>query len=228
MPAGGVREWLEAKDPGFVAVKRAARVSVATFLGFYFSLYVVGQTQMAFFASFGCIALGALSEVTGEPWQRTKTYLAALVAGVILVTLGTLLAFNTWAAAAGMLVVGFIVAYAGVGGPRVLGAATGLQLLYILPSFPPYVPEALGWRLIGLVLAVALLALADRLLWPPPVPTPFRRRLAEAIRGLREEVAALREADVDQQTGAKSDVFDDQTATEQHSSTATADRARPT
>ena len=204
MPASGVREWLEAKDPGFVAVKRAARVSVATFLGFYFSLYVVGQTQMAFFASFGCIALGALSEVTGEPWQRTKTYLAALAAGVILVTLGTLLAFNTWAAAGGMLVVGFIVAYAGVGGPRVLGAATGLQLLYILPSFPPYLPAALGWRLIGLVLAVVLLALADSLLWPSPVPTPFRRRLAEAIRGIREEVATLREADVDQQPGAKS------------------------
>ena len=118
--------------------------------------------------------------------ERRLTWQHSL-AGVILVTLGTLLAFNTWAAAAGMLVVGFIVAYAGVGGPRVLGAATGLQLLYILPSFPPYVPEALGWRLIGLVLAVALLALADRLLWPPPVPTPFRRRLAEAIRGVREE-----------------------------------------
>ena len=193
MRAAGLREWLEAKDPGLVAVKRSARVSLATCIGFYFSLYVVGETQMAFYASFGCIALGALSDVTGEPRQRTTTYLAALVPGIVLVTLGTLLAFNTWAAAAGMLVVGFTVAYAGVGGPRVVGAATGLQLLYILPSFPPYAPESLGWRLIGLVLAVGLLTTADRLLWPAPVPTPFRHRLAEAIRDVRDRMAMLPE-----------------------------------
>src|SRR4029453_5077363 len=199
---GGLAEWFKAKDPGLVAVKRAGRVSVATCIGFYFSLYVVGETQMAFYASFGCIALGAFSEVTGEPRQRTKTYLAALVAGLVLVTIGTMLAFSTWAAAAGMLVVGFTVAYAGVGGPRVVGAATGLQLLYILPSFPPYAPESLGWRLIGLVLAVGLLATADRLLWPPPVPTPFRHRLAEAIGDVRDRMAMLPELDGNRPPGS--------------------------
>jgi hypothetical protein len=64
-------------------------------------------------------------------------------------------------------------------------------LLYILPSFPPYAPDTLGWRLIGLVLAVALLAIADRVLWPPPVPTPFSDRLADAIHGIRDRIAAL-------------------------------------
>ena len=204
MRAAGLRTWLEAKDPGLLAVKRSVRVSLATVLGFYFSLYVVGEEQMAFYASFCCIALGALSEVTGEPRQRTKTYAGALLAGIVLVTLGTLLAVNTWAAAAGMLVVGFAVAYAGVGGPRLLGAATGLQLLYILPSFPPYAPESLGWRLIGLVLAITLLAVADRLLWPPPVPTPFRKRLAEAIGGIHDRLAALRGPEHHQQPDTSS------------------------
>jgi uncharacterized membrane protein YccC len=202
---GGLAEWFKAKDPGLVAVKRAGRVSVATCIGFYFSLYVVGETQMAFYASFGCIALGALSEVTGAPRQRTKTYLAALVAGIVLVTTGTMLAFNTWAAATGMLVVGFAVAYAGAGGPRVLGAATGLELLYILPSFPPYAPESLGWRLIGLVLAVALLAIADRLLWPPPIPTPFPHRLAEAIYDIRDRLAGLVQPDGNRPRPAEAD-----------------------
>jgi len=197
--AAGFRDWLKAKDPGFVAIKRAARVSVATCIGFYFSLYVVHDSQMAMYASFGCIALGALSEVTGEPWQRTKTYLAALISGIVLVIIGTLLAFNTWAAAAGMLVVGFAVAYAGIGGPRLIGGANGLQLLYILPSFPPYAPETLGSRLTGLVIAVGLLAIADRVLWPPPVPTPFRQRLAEAIYVVRDRLMAVLEADDDQQ-----------------------------
>jgi uncharacterized membrane protein YccC len=160
---------------------------------------------MAFYASFGCIALGALSEVTGAPWQRTKTYAAALIAGIVLVIIGTLLAFNTWAAAAGMLIVGFGVAYAGVGGPRVVGAATGLQLLYILPSFPPYAPETLGWRLIGLVLAVALLAMADRVLWPPPIPTPFSHRLADAIHGVHDRLITLLRHDGDRRPDPHSD-----------------------
>ncbi|MFL6047583.1 MAG: FUSC family protein [Propionibacteriaceae bacterium] len=202
--AGGFRDWLKAKDPGLVAIKRAARVSVATCIGFYFSLYVVHDSQMAMYASFGCIALGALSEVTGEPWERTKTYFAALLTGIVLVIIGTLLAFNTWAAAGGMLVVGFAVAYAGIGGPRLVGAANGLQLLYILPSFPPYAPDTLGSRLIGLVIAIALLAIADRVLWPPRVPTPFRHRLADAIDLVRDRLMALLEADADQQSDALS------------------------
>ena len=209
MRAAGLREWLKAKDPSFVAIKRAARVTLAACAAFYFSLYVLDNTQMATFASFGCIALGALSEVTGTPWQRTKTYGAALLAGMILVTLGTVLAINTWTAVAGMLVVGFAIAYAGVGGPRVVGAANGLQLLYILPSFPPYLPDALGSRLMGLIIAVGLLAIADRVLWPPPVPTPFRHRLAAAIHAVRDRLVALLESDDVRLSPAQSDAQSD-------------------
>ena len=204
MRVAGLREWLEAKDPGLVAVKRAVRVTLAACVAFYFSLYVLGNTQMATFASFGCIAFGAFSEVTGEPWQRTKTYAVGLVASIVLVTLGTALAVNTWAAVAGMFVVGFAIAYAGVGGPRVAGVANGLQLLYILPSFPPYLPEALGSRLIGLILAVVLLAIADRVLWPPPVPTPFRHRLAQAIRAVRDRLTTLLGSAGDRQASPQS------------------------
>jgi hypothetical protein len=199
MRAAGLRDWLQSKDPGFVAVKRAVRVTLAACVAFYFSLYVLDDPQMATFAAFGCIALGALSEVTGEPWERTKTYGAALLAGIGLVSLGTMLAVNTWAAVAGMLVVGFAIAYAGVGGPRVIGAANGLQLLYILPSFPPYAPESLGSRLIGLILGVGLLALADRVLWPPPVPKPFRHRLAEAIRAVHDRLVTNLDSEGDRQ-----------------------------
>ena len=183
-------------------------MTLAACVAFYFSLYVLDDTQMATFAAFGCIALGALSEVTGEPWERTKTYGIALLAGIGLVSLGTVLAVTTWAAVAGMLVVGFVIAYAGVGGPRVVGAANGLQLLYILPSFPPYQPDALGSRLMGLVLAVGLLTIADRVLWPPPVPTPFRHRLAAAIYAMRDRLVALLESDGDRHAPAQSDAQD--------------------
>ena len=56
---------------------------------------------------------------------------------------------NNWAAAAGMFVLGFAVSFVGVGGPRLVGLAAGMQLLYILPCFPPYDPGSLGDRLAG-------------------------------------------------------------------------------
>ena len=123
MRAAGLRDWLRSKDPLPCHQTRCAGDSGCV-RRLYFSLYVLDDTQMATFAAFGCIALGALSEVTGEPWERTKTYGAALLASIGLVSLGTALAVNTWAAVAGMLVVGFAIAYAGVGGPRVVGAPT--------------------------------------------------------------------------------------------------------
>ena len=86
--------------------------------------------------------------------------------GWVLVTLGTLLSVTTATAVAGMFVLGFAVAYAGIGGPRLVGLATGTQLLYILPCFPPFDPGSLGLRLAGLTLGVLLLAAAEVTLWP--------------------------------------------------------------
>ncbi|CAM5400375.1 FUSC family protein OS=Streptomyces microflavus OX=1919 GN=G3I39_00080 PE=4 SV=1 [Streptomyces microflavus] len=116
---------------------------------------------------------------------------------------------ETWAAVAGMLVVGFLLAFAAVGGPRPMGVAPGLQLFYILACFPPYAPGTLGERLAGLTIGVLLLA-ACELLLPDPPAASYRERLArtlaEAARGaapggvpperLREAGARLRLASV--------------------------------
>ncbi|MFR9805917.1 FUSC family protein [Pseudonocardia sp. RS010] len=166
------------KAPAGPVLRRAVRVSTAALSGFYVCLYGVGDPVVAIYALFTVIALGALSEVTGPPDRRLRTFLAAVAAGVVLVSLGTLLAVSTWAAAAGMLVVGFVVAYAGVGGPRVVGVANGLLLLYVLPCFPPFQPDTLDQRLLGLVLGAALLIVADRYLLPPADPRPVPDRLA--------------------------------------------------
>ncbi|MCE3551011.1 FUSC family protein [Pseudonocardia sp. RS11V-5] len=167
------------------ALRRSVRVSVPALVGFYSGLYGLGDSVVALYALFTVIALGALSEVTGPPDRRVRTFLAAVAAGAVLVTLGTLLAVSTWAAAGGMLVVGFVVAYAGTGGPRVVGVATGLQLLYVLPCFPPFRPDTLDQRLLGLVLGGALLIAADRWLLPRSVPTPVPDHMAV----LADEVA---------------------------------------
>src|SRR5204863_753056 len=82
----------------------------------------------------------------------------------------------------------------GVGGPRLVGLAAGMQLLYILPCFPPYDPGSLGYRLAGLVLAVVLLAAADLLLWPDRRPETYQHRIAHAADTLARCLTALADA----------------------------------
>ncbi|HWN33938.1 MAG TPA: FUSC family protein [Pseudonocardia sp.] len=176
---GRLVAWVRRRDPELRAVRAAVRVTAAACLGFYLCRYLLGDAVMATYAVFGTIALGALSDVFGPPSVRTRVYLLALPAAAALVAVGTMLAAHTVTAVLGMLVVGFLVAYAGVGGPRLIGLVNGMQLFYILPCFPPYAPETLPQRLVGLGIGVGLLILADRLLWPAPAPPAFCTRIAD-------------------------------------------------
>ncbi|WP_327677556.1 FUSC family protein [Streptomyces sp. NBC_00467] len=162
-------------------VHRAVRVSVASCAGFYPFVYAVDRPAVALYALFAPVALGMLSPIPGSGRVRAGVILRALPVGLVLVTLGTVLAVETWAAVAGMLVVGFLLAFAAVGGPLPAGAAPGLQLFYILACFPPYAPGALGERLAGLTLGVLLLAACEVLLLPAPTTVSYRELLADAV-----------------------------------------------
>ena len=176
--------WLRRHDPQLTAVRRAARVTLVACLGFYLCRYVFDAPAMAPYALFGAVALGALAQIPGTPRQRARTLLIVLPVAWVLVSLGTLLSFSTVAATAGMFLLGFTVSYVGVGGPRLAGLAAGMQLLYILPCFPPYDPGSLPARLIGVTMAIVLLAVAEVTLWPDPSPTPYRSKLGAALGAL--------------------------------------------
>ncbi|RXS86361.1 FUSC family protein [Streptomyces sp. TM32] len=161
-------------------VGNAVRVTAASCLAFYLCRYALDLPVMSVYATFTVVSLGVLARIPGSGRQRAATTFMAIPAGLALITLGTLLAVQTWAAVVGMLVIGFMVAYAGTTGPRIASAAPGMQLLYILPCFPPYAPEDLVQRLTGFLLGALLLALAQRFLMPEPQAPPFGRLLAEA------------------------------------------------
>lgn len=184
--------WLTTHDPELVVVRRAVRVAVAAGTAFYLGRYGLGDSILGLYGAFTCIALGGLSDVSGPPRQRSATMLLAAAVGAGLVTLGTYLSVSTFAATAGMAVVGFLVAFAGIGGARVAGVANGWQLLYILPSFPPYDPGSLTSRLLGLGIGVVLLVLADRLLLPAPVPVPYPDVLVAAVAVVGDRLAVVR------------------------------------
>ncbi|WTK25327.1 hypothetical protein OG752_37655 [Streptomyces anulatus] len=190
-------------------LRRAVRVAGAASAGFYPLLYGAGLPVAALYALFAPIAMGPLFTVPGSGRQRASTMLRALPPALVLATLGTLLAADTLAAVGGMLLVGFLLAFAAVAGPRPAGIAPGLQLFYILAFFPPYAPGTLVERLGGLT-AGALLLTACEVLLPDPAAPSNRDRLADALvvaargavsgdvspRRLRAVGATLRLADV--------------------------------
>ncbi|MGW3244047.1 FUSC family protein [Streptomyces sp. NPDC001070] len=191
MPRRGGLEWLRTRDPELRAVRRSARVALVACLSFYVARYGFGDPVVAIYALFGAVASGALSYVPGTPRERARTLLAALPVAALLVTLGTALAVSDWTAALGMLGVGFAVTYSGVGGPKLVGLANGLQLFYILPCFPPYQPETLGLRLSGLVVGVLLMAAAETWVLPDPPPGRYQDRLAQACRTAADALQSL-------------------------------------
>lgn len=140
----GPLDRLRKADPGLLSFKRAVRVGIAGLTGFYVFLYGFDNPLTGVYSMFTAIALGGLSSVAGTPKQRTGTLLGAAVIGLGLAAAGTWTAVNDGAAAGGMLVVGIVVTFAGIGGPRVVGVANGLQLFYILACFPPYLPGRSG------------------------------------------------------------------------------------
>ncbi|MFF8807134.1 FUSC family protein [Streptomyces omiyaensis] len=162
------------------AGRRALRVTIAAAAGFYVLLYGFGRPVGATYALFGVIAMAGLSHLPGSGRQRAELLLGVVPVCWGLIVLGTYLSVRTWSAVAGMLVVGFALAFMAVGGPRFAGAATGLHLMYILPSFPPYDPGSLGERLVGATFGIALLVVAELTLLPEPAALPYRERAARA------------------------------------------------
>ncbi|MFJ8165338.1 FUSC family protein [Streptomyces sp. NPDC096136] len=159
---------------------RAVRVALVGAAGFYLFLYGFGSSVAATYALFSAVALAGLSRIPGTGPQRAATVLRLVPVCWLLVVVGTFLSVRTWSAVAGMLVIGFALTFAAVGGPGPAGAGPGLQLLYILPSFPPYDPDSLGLRLIGTTVGLALLVLAERYLFPEPATPSYRELAARA------------------------------------------------
>ncbi|MFF3013560.1 FUSC family protein [Streptomyces sp. NPDC057939] len=176
------------------AARRSVRVTLAGSAGFYLLLYGFGSATGATYALFAAVALAGLSHIPGTGRQRAAVLMPVLPVCWVLITIGTYLSVRTWSAVLGMLVVGFALAFTAVGGPRPAGAAPGLQLMYILPSFPPYAPDSLDERLVGATVGIALLVLAEMFLFPDPPTVAYRELAARAADTVRRCADGLSEA----------------------------------
>ncbi|MFE3579459.1 FUSC family protein [Streptomyces vinaceus] len=180
------RDLRTGTGPVPAAARRAVRTTFASCTGFFVFLYAFDRPVAATYALFGAVSLAGLARIPGTGRQRAAVMAGLLPVVCFLVTLGTFLAVRTWSAVLGMAVVGFCLAFSSAAGPRAAGAAPGLQLLYILPSFPPYLPHTLGERLGGALAGLLLLIAAEAWILPDPrVPTYAERAAAAAAEAVR-------------------------------------------
>ncbi|MEU1189097.1 FUSC family protein [Streptomyces sp. NPDC005859] len=163
------------------AGRRAARVTLAAAAGFYPAAYLLDQPVTAVYALFTPIAFGVLSPVPGSGRRRAGTVLRAWPAAAVLTTAGTALAVHTWSAVAGMMLVGFVLTFGAICGPRLAGTVPGLQLFYILACFPPFAPDTLPERLTGVALGGASLLLCEVAVFPDPPDPSYRDRIADTL-----------------------------------------------
>src|SRR2546430_8242303 len=77
-------------DPGFAALRRAARATIVIPPVLAFDTLVLHGGQNVIFAVFGCFALLVMSDFGGQRPARALAYLTATLVGALLVAIRTL------------------------------------------------------------------------------------------------------------------------------------------
>ncbi len=173
--------WLRAKDPDYLVVKRSIRAAVVVPSLFAIAHFAFSNSQVALFAAFGSFALLLFVEFTGKTRTRLVSYLGFWLAGSVLIILGTVVSTNKVAAVVTMAVVGFVVLFAGIVEPRAATASTAALLTFVLPVGVAQPASAVGWRMIGWIMAGVCCIASELLVWPPPWHDNLRRQLSSAI-----------------------------------------------
>lgn len=186
----GVWAWLKGHDPDLGALRRAGRIAIVMPTLFAFGSYVVHNGDFALFCAFGSFAMLLFVGFGGTMKERLQAQVALIVAGAVLVSLGTLLSSPIWIGTVSMLVIGFIVLFVGTVSDVLASASTALLLSFILPVSIPggvenLVPRLAGWGAASVVCLVAVLVL-----WPGPVRMPLRASAAGVCRALAERLRA--------------------------------------
>src|SRR2546429_7837091 len=153
-------------DPGFAALRRAARAAIVIPPVLAFTIFVLQGGQNVIFAVFGCFALLVMSDFGGQRPARALAYLTATAVGALLVAIGTLVSISAELAAAVMFVVGLAIAFSRVFGGYLAAAQTRMLLSFVIAGSLPASPSAIPARLGRRVMARVISTLARVFLWP--------------------------------------------------------------
>ena len=182
-------------DPGFAALRRAARAAVVIPPVFAFYTLVLHGGQNVIFAVFGCFALLVMSDFGGQRPARALAYLTATLVGAALVTIGTLASASVGLATAVTFVVGSGVAFSRVFGGYLAAAQTGMLLSFVIAVSIPAPASAIPARAGGWVMAGIISTLAGVFLWPRFERVRLRKQAAKACLAIANLVEAMRSND---------------------------------
>ena len=186
---GRLLGWLRARDPHWNAVRRAARAAVVVPINFAIGSQVIGNAQVATFAAFGSFALLLFISFPGGRSARLGAYAVLGGAGVVLISLGTLVSRPNWLAVTSMAVVAFAILFAGVVSSVLNSATQAALLLFILPVMLPGGRSVLPDRLAGWGIALAVSVPVALFVWPPRDQDVLRLRTAALCRALAAMLA---------------------------------------
>jgi len=182
------------RDPGFAALRRAARAAVVIPPAFAFADLVLGAPQSVIFVMFGCFSLLVISDFGGFRRPRALAYLTATLVGAVLVALGTLVSTSPWLAAVAMLLVGFVISFSRIFGGYVAAANIGMLLAFVIavtiPASTDVIPARVGgWAMAGLVSTLAAVAL-----WPRFERVAMHGQAAKALLATADLVEGMQSA----------------------------------
>lgn len=178
------------------AAMRAVRGTVVVPGLFALTGRVVGDPQMALFATFGAFATVIIANFGGARKDKFITHLALAVVGSLALIIGTLVSGTTWLAAVVTIPVTFAIFFAGVAGPDAVSGSTAAMFAYVLPVASAGGAATIPSRLEGWLLASAA-GTAAVLLLSPRTPGDRLRAAATELAGVladRVKAAANGEA----------------------------------
>ena len=183
------------------AALRAVRATVVVPSLFAMTDKVVGDPQMALFATFGGFATLVIAGFGGTRRDKLIAHAGLAVTGSLALIIGTLVSGTTWLAAVVTVPVTFAIFFAGIGGPNAASGSTAAMFAYVLPVVSAGDASTIPSRLAGWWLASAAGTIAVLLLSPRPPGDRLRAAIADLAAELAGRVGAAADGEVDRPGG---------------------------
>jgi hypothetical protein len=172
------------------AALRAVRATVVVPSLFALTDKVIGDPQMALFATFGGFATLVIAGFGGTRKDKLIAHTGLAITGSLALIIGTLVSGTTWLAVVVTVPVAFAIFFAGIAGPNAASGSTAAMFAYVLPVVSAGDASMIPSRLAGWWLASAAGTIAVLLLSPRPPGDRLRAAVADLAAELASRLGA--------------------------------------